>query len=98
MDTFGRIGGKEFAVILHLTLYQAVLDLAERLRSLVATSGVPYQGEVIEFTISFGVMILDRYDEDIKTTIKRVDNALYKAKNSERKKVKSILKTQQFTY
>lgn len=88
-DIFGRIGGEEFGIILHLTPYQAVLDLAERLRQLVEISVVTFEDQEINFTISIGATNLDKHDKEINVALHRGDLALYQAKNKGRNRVVS---------
>ena len=92
-DIFGRLGGEEFAIVLHLTPFEAVLNLSERLRFLVKSSMLNFQGSEINFTISIGVTNLHESDREISEVIQRADKALYKAKNSGRNKVISQPKT-----
>lgn len=86
-DVLGRIGGEEFAIISHLTPYEAVLELSERLRLLVATSVLSFKEQVIKFTISIGVTNLGFEDADVSVVFQRADKALYEAKNNGRNQV-----------
>jgi len=77
-DIFCRIGGEEFMVILpHATKDQAG-KFAEKLRAEVES----YK-KVVHITMSFGVVEYMK-GEDADALYKRVDDALYKAKNSGR--------------
>lgn len=86
-DVLGRIGGEKFAIISHLTPYDAVLELSERLRTLVAASVLSFKEQVIKFTISIGVTNLGFEDADVSVVFQRADKALYEAKNNGRNQV-----------
>lgn len=82
-DTFCRIGGEEFAVILPKVNLENALAFAEILRKTISTSPYPEVGKV---TASFGVVELVK-GEDMASLIKRADLALYKAKGAGRNRV-----------
>jgi diguanylate cyclase (GGDEF)-like protein len=83
-DLFTRFGGEEFMVLLpHTDLAQA-RDTAERLRSEVASNITQRNGKEIAITISIGVSCLKASDTNFESVIKRVDDALYEAKNAGR--------------
>jgi len=80
-DIFCRVGGEEFVVILpHLKLENSV-KVAQKLRKAVEDSK-----KIIPITMSFGV-VENLKDEDIDMIFKRVDEALYKAKDGGRNMV-----------
>lgn len=80
-DVLARFGGEEFVALLPDTSADKALAAAERLRVAFsqATGGPP--GHV--FTVSMGVAEL-RPDEDLETTLRRADHALYRAKEGGR--------------
>ncbi len=80
-DTFCRIGGEEFVIILPHVDIQNAVKTAEKLRV-----RVQYKKEVVPITMSFGVT---QYipNEEIETLYKRVDKALYDAKKGGRNRV-----------
>jgi diguanylate cyclase (GGDEF)-like protein len=80
-DTFSRIGGEEFIIILPHAKLEHALQIAEKLRIKVANAK-----EVLPITMSFGVTEYVR-NENIEFILHRVDKALYKAKESGRNKV-----------
>ncbi|MFM0741396.1 bifunctional diguanylate cyclase/phosphodiesterase [Paraburkholderia xenovorans] len=80
-DSVSRIGGEEFAVLLHDGLSGA-LDLAERLRGAIAAIARP-DGFM---TASFGVAE-HRGGENIMVLLDRADEALLRAKHSGRNRV-----------
>ena len=80
-DIFSRIGGEEFMIILPHADIEAAQAAAEKLREIVET----YK-KVIPITMSFGVTEYIK-GEDISYILKRVDDALYEAKEAGRNKV-----------
>lgn len=88
VDTFGRIGGEEFAVVLPETEASNAIQAAERLRRAVGGTahGVEGLGAV---TVSVGVAELMDGDQGLEDLMDRADNALYRAKRQGRNRVES---------
>lgn len=86
-DIFGRLGGEEFAAVLLKTELDDALDIAERLREMLAATTVKYGKEEIGITVSIGLATLSGKNETIKTLIKKADLAMYEAKRTGRNKV-----------
>jgi len=86
IDVLARYGGEEFALILPHTSYEQALDVAERIRRKVEDSRFTYKGKPFSVTISIGVGTLQAEDT-LETYVERVDQALYRAKNSGRNRV-----------
>ena len=84
-DITGRLGGEEFAVLLPKTTLQQAQQLAERIREHVAATPTITHKETIYVTISIGVALLYRQDEN--SVQSQADQALYQAKNSGRNRV-----------
>ncbi len=76
-DIFARWGGEEFIILLPETPHKDAKMLAERYRKLIQQYKFLPD---ITVTCSFGVTQL-RDDDDENSLLKRVDNALYSAKN-----------------
>ena len=82
-DIFGRIGGEEFAAVVHAGRRDALV-LAERLRAALAEKPFEMDGKTLKVTASFGVATLDRMTDGFDALLARADAALYEAKNAGR--------------
>ncbi len=79
-----RYGGEEFTVILPDTNHEDAIIVAERIRKAVAQNVFyPFtlngQPDVVSKTVSIGITEF-REQDDMKSFVKRADNALYQAK------------------
>lgn len=82
-DLLARYGGEEFALLIADVTAEVAVDVADRLRRMVAESasdGAP------RCTISFGVAAT-RPDEDFAALVARADAALFRAKGAGRDRV-----------
>ncbi len=88
VDTVGRMGGEEFAVLLpHANALQA-RHIAERIRQEVAQLQLSdARGERYGLTISIGLSQAREDDQHIETLLQRADQALYRAKDGGRDQV-----------
>jgi diguanylate cyclase (GGDEF)-like protein len=91
-DTSARYGGEEFAIIAPGTNEETIRVLGERIRQKVANDiTIEHEGKQLKVTVSIGVTTLS--DNDRESNIfpgdffKRVDTALYKAKENGRNQV-----------
>ncbi|HLY95589.1 MAG: diguanylate cyclase [Sideroxydans sp.] len=75
-DVVARWGGEEFMVLMPQSDVQAAREAAEKLR--LAIAGHHFD-KVSELTASFGVTAFEAQD-DLNSLLKRVDDALYRAK------------------
>lgn len=82
-DIFARIGGEEFMIILPQTTLESSIDIGERLRVSVEEYIFDNIGKI---TISLGLAQY-RKEETFKEIVKRVDTALYDAKNNGRNRL-----------
>ncbi len=85
-DSLARWGGEEFLILMPQTSLESAVGKAEILRKSVAG----FRDEYIPvFTVSFGVTCY-RIGESMDELLRRVDAALYEAKNSGRNRTVSI--------
>jgi len=82
-DSFFRIGGEEFAIILTETDIEAAKNIAEKLREKISNIN---EGVMASITISIGVTSMDKTD-NTENLMKRADIAMYKSKNNGRNQV-----------
>lgn len=80
VDTIGRVGGEEFAVVLPETGLEAGIDIAQRLRAALAAT----DNAGMRFTASIGVAAAGPATKTIEQLIGRADAALYLAKREGR--------------
>jgi diguanylate cyclase (GGDEF)-like protein len=83
-DIFARWGGEEFVLLLPLTELKYAENLAERIRVRISETSFHPVGNL---TVSLGVGQY-RESESVEEFIRRIDKALYLAKNTGRNKVK----------
>lgn len=90
-DSFYRVGGEEFCILLPEVSIEGALVFAERLRqniaSIVISVDMGQIKEDVRFTASFGCTTLNSEDHSYESLVRRADMALYKAKSSGRNRV-----------
>ncbi len=90
LDFACRFGGEEFVILLPNTDLRQAVNVAERLREIIAISPLEHEQELIVITASLGV---DEYrgnhSDSPEGFIERVDTWLYQAKHAGRNCVKS---------
>ncbi len=82
-DLVGRYGGEEFVLCLPKTSVHDAQETVERIRKVLASTEVVYEGRSLSVTVSVGVAEL-KHDEPIEQWLSRADKALYEAKHSGR--------------
>lgn len=87
IDTVGRIGGEEFAVILPGADLPSAKVFAERLRKKIAGTPMAHEDSVIPVTVSIGVAGMKASDASADDALVRADRALLRAKERGRNKV-----------
>ena len=85
-DLLGRIGGEEFLVLLPTTDMAAAQPLAERLRQTLAGTSIADGTHTINLPASFGIAELQAAESQSEW-FRRVDGALYQAKQKGRNAV-----------
>ncbi|MGJ8668557.1 MAG: GGDEF domain-containing protein [Oceanococcus sp.] len=83
VDTVYRYGGEEFAILVSPCKRVDASNLAERMRSKIASAHFP---QIEHITVSIGMAPIDRFDH-AANIIGRADQALYKAKREGRNRV-----------
>jgi len=81
LDLFARYGGDEFMILNPETKLNDAVKLAERVRKKIENTDF---AEVKDVSCSFGVAEL-KVEDDIDSLLKRLDDALYKAKEKRNK-------------
>ena len=84
-DIAGRLGGEEFAVLLHGTTNESAFGLAERLRRAVCNSPLDCESGLIQITVSIGLAVFD--GTSAERMLACADQALYEAKEGGRNRV-----------
>jgi diguanylate cyclase (GGDEF)-like protein len=87
IDTFSRLGGDEFGILLPETDLEAGMNVAERLRETIAATLIRFETTTIHVTASFGLSIVLPHEGRIDPALKRADMALYEAKKKQRNRV-----------
>lgn len=82
-DIFARWGGEEFLVMLQNTAIEQAVDVAEKLRSTLASHNFTVNGARIALSASFGVAQRGPSEAE-DPLLTRVDSALYAAKHAGR--------------
>lgn len=83
IDTFGRIGGEEFALILSNTDARGASILLERLRLEIEKHDFIFNEIKVNITVSFGYVVYNEgSSEDFDQLMKKADRALYLASQS----------------
>ena len=85
-DTFGRLGGEEFALLLPETTLSGATDIAVRLRRACHGMVLP-DSNSRRITISIGVTQIRSDDPNFDAVLARADATLYRAKNNGRDRV-----------
>ena len=89
IDTLGRVGGEEFAILLPGTDLAAATVFAERLRRRVADTPLHLDGAAITVTVSIGIAAMAGTEAGYDAVLVRADKALYGAKRAGRNRVET---------
>lgn len=87
VDIVARWGGEEFMILMPQSDVEAAGDAAEKLRQKIVQH--PFE-QIGNLTVSFGVTAFAPQD-NLDTFVKRVDNALYQAKEKGRNRVERVI-------
>jgi len=83
-DIIGRTGGEEFAILLPETDLDSAFQLAERIRSRVASASLQSHGAILSYSVSIGVAVKHAEKMLIQELLSQADKALYAAKEAGR--------------
>lgn len=86
-DSFGRLGGEEFAVLVVGAEETEAVVLAERLRATFDGHGLLCEGRAVSTTLSAGVAVAGGEGAELEDLVARADRALYRAKSAGRNRV-----------
>jgi diguanylate cyclase len=89
-DFVARYGGEELIAIIHGIGSANAWKVAEKVRDGVEKTRFHYQEEIIHVTVSLGVTEVLPHDTDPEEPFKRVDEALYQAKEAGRNRIRVI--------
>ena len=87
IDTCGRLGGEEFAVVLHGADAAAAQMFAERLRIKISKMRVSHERNILQVTVSIGIAEMRSDTHHVEDVLANADAALYEAKNTGRNRV-----------
>lgn len=87
IDTVGRVGGEEFAIILPGASIDEAKIFAERLRLQVEMMPLNQGGHRIPITVSIGITVMKASDASADAALIRADQALYRAKENGRNRL-----------
>lgn len=80
VDVLGRTGGDEFCVVLPECDGATALEIAERIRRVVAAAPVESIRGAVQATLSVGIGLLGPEAEDLAGLLEAADRSLYEAK------------------
>ena len=86
-DTFGRLGGEEFGLLLPETNLEQAKIVAERIQRAWGQTPCIVDGKVIHSTVSIGVAEAGTKDQSFENVLRRADRMMYKAKEAGRDRV-----------
>lgn len=94
LDSLGRFGGEEFLVLLPNTDIAGGGGAAERMRTALEANPMIWGGNPVPITASFGFAVPGQGDT-VQDMLKRVDEALYRAKAGGRNRVEGAVEKAQ---
>jgi diguanylate cyclase (GGDEF)-like protein len=86
-DLIGRLGGEEFAAVLHDTSREKAVAVAERIRETFAQNSHEVDGRQVGATVSIGLVHCQEAVLDMSELLAQADQALYFAKERGRNRV-----------
>jgi diguanylate cyclase (GGDEF)-like protein len=86
-DLIGRLGGEEFAIVLHDAGSDRGSAVAERIRMAFEAATIDVDGRIVAATVSMGMIVAEEGLRDIAGLLAQADAALYRAKELGRNRV-----------
>lgn len=86
-DTFGRLGGEEFGLLLPETNLEQAKVVAERIQKTWQQTPCNIDNQLIFSTVSIGVTEANPNDKSFEDVLRRADRMMYKAKEAGRNTV-----------
>lgn len=84
IDSLGRVGGEEFAILLPETEVSQAIEIAERIRRKMMRSSIMVDGHQISYTSSFGIASLESGQASLEQALRNADSAMYRSKRNGR--------------
>jgi diguanylate cyclase (GGDEF)-like protein len=91
VDTAGRVGGEEFAVILPGSGVDDARIFAARVQQKLADTPLIKGNQAISLTVSIGIAMMNTTDASPDAALSRSDKALYQAKEKGRNRIEAVL-------
>lgn len=86
-DTYGRLGGEEFGLLLPETGIEQAKIVAERVQKAWAQTPCNVDGKLIYSTVSIGIAEANTQDQSFDDVLRRADRMMYKAKEAGRNRI-----------
>jgi diguanylate cyclase (GGDEF)-like protein len=86
-DFAGRVGGEEFAIVLHGADAAEALVFARRLQQRIADTPLLQGIQRIPLTVSIGIAIMQPDEPSVDSVLSCSDRALYRAKEGGRNRI-----------
>jgi diguanylate cyclase (GGDEF)-like protein len=86
-DTYGRLGGEEFGLLLPETGLEQAKIVAERVQKIWEQTPSNMDGNLIYSTVSIGVAEANSEDKSFEDVLRRADRMMYKAKETGRNRI-----------
>jgi diguanylate cyclase (GGDEF)-like protein len=89
-DLLGRWGGEEFLAVLPYTALAEAIEVADRIRRLLAATPVAIDGKSDPIPIRTSIGVAEAGDDSLAALVHRADLGLYEAKSAGRNTVRAI--------
>jgi diguanylate cyclase (GGDEF)-like protein len=89
-DLLGRWGGEEFLAVLPYTAVAEGIEVADRIRRLLAATPVAIDGTADPITIRTSIGVAEAGEDSLAALVHRADLGLYQAKSAGRNRVRAV--------